>query len=84
MKFVRRHLLTAYAILAFAYLLVPIAVVIAFSFNDPAGRYNFTWQGFTLDQWQNWDARPGAEGRDGALAGDRARGERSSRPCSGR
>jgi ABC-type spermidine/putrescine transport system permease subunit II len=38
MKFVRRHLLTAYAIFAFAYLLVPIAVVIAFSFNDPAGR----------------------------------------------
>ena len=37
MKFVRRHLLTAYAIVAFAYLLVPIAVVIAFSFNDPAG-----------------------------------------------
>jgi spermidine/putrescine transport system permease protein len=58
MKFVRRHLLTAYAIFAFAYLLVPIAVVIAFSFNDPAGRYNFTWQGFTLDQWKNWDSIP--------------------------
>jgi len=58
MKFVRRHLLTAYAIFAFAYLLVPIAVVIAFSFNDPAGRYNFTWQGFTLDHWKNWDGIP--------------------------
>jgi spermidine/putrescine transport system permease protein len=58
MKFVRRHLLTAYAILAFAYLLVPIAVVIVFSFNDPAGRYNYTWQGFTLDQWRNWDGIP--------------------------
>ena len=58
MKFVRRHLLTAYAMLAFAYLLVPIAVVIMFSFNDPGGRYNFTWQGFTLDQWRNWDAVP--------------------------
>ena len=59
MKFVRHHLLTAYAIAAFAYLLVPIAVVIAFSFNDPAGRYNYTWQGFTLDQWRNWDGVPG-------------------------
>ena len=59
MKFVRRHLLTAYAIAAFAYLLVPIAIVIAFSFNDPAGRYNYTWQGFTLRQWQNWDGVPG-------------------------
>jgi spermidine/putrescine transport system permease protein len=58
MKFVRRHLLTAYAIFAFAYLLVPIAVVIMFSFNDPGGRYNFTWQGFTLDQWKNWDGVP--------------------------
>ena len=59
MKFVRRHLLTAYAIVAFAYLLVPIGVVIAFSFNDPAGRYNYTWQGFTLDHWRNWDGVPG-------------------------
>jgi spermidine/putrescine transport system permease protein len=58
MRFVRKHLLTAYAIFAFAYLLVPIAVVIMFSFNDPGGRYNFTWQGFTLDQWRNWDGVP--------------------------
>jgi spermidine/putrescine transport system permease protein len=59
MKFIRRHLLTAYAILAFAYLLVPIAIVILFSFNNPAGRYNYTWQGFTLDHWRNFDAVPG-------------------------
>jgi spermidine/putrescine transport system permease protein len=57
--FVRHHALTAYAFLAFAYLLVPIAVVILFSFNDPAGRFNFTWQGFTLDHWRNWDGVPG-------------------------
>jgi spermidine/putrescine transport system permease protein len=56
---VRRHILTAYAIAAFAYLLLPIAVVIAFSFNDPKGRFNYVWQGFTLDQWRNWDAVPG-------------------------
>ena len=57
--FVRRNVLTAYAILAFVYLMLPIAVVIAFSFNDPAGRFNYTWQGFTLDNWINWDAVPG-------------------------
>jgi spermidine/putrescine transport system permease protein len=56
---VRRHVLTVYAVLAFGYLLLPIAVVIAFSFNDPAGRFNYTWQGFTLDNWRNWDAVPG-------------------------
>ncbi len=59
MKFVRHHVLTAYALAAFAYLLVPIAIVIAFSFNDPGGRYNYTWQGFTLNQWRNWDGVPG-------------------------
>ena len=59
---VRRHVLTVYAVLAFTYLLLPIAVVIAFSFNDPAGRFNYTWQGFTLDHWRNWDGVPGLTG----------------------
>jgi spermidine/putrescine transport system permease protein len=58
-RFVRRHMLTAYAFLAFAYLLVPIAVVVAFSFNNPRGRFNYVWEGFTLDNWRNWDAVPG-------------------------
>ncbi len=35
------------------YLLVPIAVIFLFSFNDPAGRYNFTWVGFTFSHWTN-------------------------------
>ena len=56
---IRRQALTAYALLAFGYLLLPIAVVIAFSFNDPVGRFNYTWEGFTLDNWRNWDAIPG-------------------------
>ena len=47
------------SILAFIYLMLPIAVVIAFSFNNPAGRFNYTWQGFTWDNWQNWDGVPG-------------------------
>jgi spermidine/putrescine transport system permease protein len=34
-------------------MLIPIAVIFAFSFNDPAGRYNFTWVGFTLSHWSN-------------------------------
>jgi spermidine/putrescine transport system permease protein len=59
MRFVKRHALTVYAILAFTYLMLPIAVVIVFSFNDPGGRYNYTWQGFTLDHWKNWDGIPG-------------------------
>jgi spermidine/putrescine transport system permease protein len=57
--FVRRNLLTAYSILFFAYLLLPIAVVVVFSFNHPTGKFNYTWQGFTWDNWRYWDGVPG-------------------------
>jgi spermidine/putrescine transport system permease protein len=57
--FVRRHVLTAYSILFFAYLLLPIAVVVVFSFNHPTGKFNYTWQGFTWDNWKYWDGVPG-------------------------
>ena len=53
-------------LLAFGYLLLPIAVVIAFSFNDPVGRFNYTWEGFTLDHWRNPFASPGL--RDAIVA----------------
>jgi spermidine/putrescine transport system permease protein len=56
---VRRHVLTVYALLAFTYLMLPIGVVIAFSFNNPAGRFNYLWSGFTFDNWLHWDAVPG-------------------------
>ncbi len=39
--------------------MLPIGVVIAFSFNHPAGRFNYVWDGFTLNNWQNWDGVPG-------------------------
>jgi len=55
-RFVKRHALTVYALLAVAYLMLPIAVVILFSFNAPKGRFNYVWQGFTLDHWINWDS----------------------------
>ena len=47
----RRRVLDAYAFLALGYLFLPIAIVIAFSFNNPLGRFNYTWQGFTLKNW---------------------------------
>jgi spermidine/putrescine transport system permease protein len=57
--FVKHHALTVYALLAFIYLMLPIAVVIAFSFNNPKGRFNYVWSGFTFDNWKNWDGVPG-------------------------
>lgn len=40
------------ASITLVYLLLPIAHVILFSFND-SGRNNIIWRGFTLDNWQN-------------------------------
>jgi spermidine/putrescine transport system permease protein len=59
LAFVRRHVLTVYSLLFFAYLLLPIAVVIVFSFNHPTGKFNYVWQGFTWNNWRYWDGVPG-------------------------
>jgi spermidine/putrescine transport system permease protein len=59
--FVKRHVLTVYSILFFAYLLLPIAVVVVFSFNHPTGKFNYTWQGFTWDNWRYWNGVPGIQ-----------------------
>lgn len=37
--------------LVLAYLFLPIFVIVLFSFNKPAGKFNYTWQGFTLENW---------------------------------
>jgi spermidine/putrescine transport system permease protein len=57
--FVRHHVLTVYSLLFFVYLLLPIGIVIAFSFNHPSGNFNYVWQGFTWDNWRYWDGVPG-------------------------
>jgi spermidine/putrescine transport system permease protein len=53
--FTKRHALTVYALLVVGYLMLPIAVVILFSFNAPKGRFNYIWEGFTLDNWAKWN-----------------------------
>mgnify|MGYP002654558674 CR=1 FL=1 len=45
-----RYALPVYSVLAFVYLLIPIAFTFFFSFNDYR-RSNITWRGFTLDNW---------------------------------
>ena len=44
--------LGVYAVMAFAFLLIPIVYTIVFSFND-VRRTNIVWRGFTLDNWLN-------------------------------
>jgi len=48
-----RAALPAFTALVVAYLFLPILVMIAFGFNDIQGRFNYAWQGFTLEHWQN-------------------------------
>src|SRR5512132_567351 len=50
-KWVRENAIVVYGIVAIIYMLVPVVLIVVFSFNDPAGKFNFTWQGFTLSHW---------------------------------
>jgi len=50
---VRGAILPVYTALVVAFLLLPIVVMATFGFNDTQGRFNFTWQGFTLEHWAN-------------------------------
>ena len=50
-RFIDRWSLIVYTMLAVIYLLLPVAVIILFSFNNPAGKSNTVWQGFTLKYW---------------------------------
>jgi len=52
-----RAILPVYTGLVVIYLFLPILVMAVFGFNDIEGRFNFTWQGFTLDHWQNLFSR---------------------------
>jgi spermidine/putrescine transport system permease protein len=48
---IRDVVLGTWSVLALIYLFVPIFVIVLFSFNDNEGRFNYTWQGFTLRHW---------------------------------
>ena len=58
-RFWNKYLLFIYTGLAVVYLMLPVVVMALFSFNDPAGRSNLTWRGFSLDAWFNPLGRPG-------------------------
>ncbi|MDO9355361.1 MAG: ABC transporter permease [Solirubrobacteraceae bacterium] len=47
-----------WSVFAILFLFLPIGVAIVFSFNEPAGRFNFTWQQFTFDHWLHPFADP--------------------------
>lgn len=46
-----RRLLIAISAFVFLYLFAPIVWIVVFSFNQPKGKYNLEWSGFTFDNW---------------------------------
>ena len=61
MQTVERWVVPLFTAAAVFYLLVPILVMIAYSFNDPPGRFNFVWGKFSLAAWLNPFGRPGLQ-----------------------
>jgi spermidine/putrescine transport system permease protein len=59
MRWLRSHLVAIAGLAVLAYLLIPNLVVIIFSFNKPAGNYNYEWQQFSTDAWTNPCGTPG-------------------------
>lgn len=57
-RWLREHAVSIVGGLVVLYLLIPIAVILLFSFNNPQGRYNYTWVGFTLYHWAHAFSRP--------------------------
>jgi len=59
LAWVREHIILLIAGLAFLYMMLPNAVVVLFSFNRPSGRFNYTWQHFSLNAWLHPCGAPG-------------------------
>ncbi len=53
MRWIKKHLILILGLLVLAYTFVPIGVVVLMSFNDPATRNIYRFDGFTLDNWTN-------------------------------
>ena len=53
-----RWLLPIYTLVVVAYLILPVLVMIMFSFNDPTGRSNLIFRNFSFAAWLNPLGRP--------------------------
>ncbi len=59
MRWLRKNLIGIIAILVLVYLFIPIAVIMLLSFNNPEGKFNLSWNEFSLDAWTNLCGVPG-------------------------
>jgi spermidine/putrescine transport system permease protein len=49
--FISHHAVTAVAALGMVFLMAPIAMMIALSFNRTEGRFDYVWRGFSMAAW---------------------------------
>lgn len=59
MRWIRKNIIGAIAILVLVYLFIPIAVVIVFSFNQPDSKFNLKWNEFSFNAWTQICGVPG-------------------------
>ena len=50
---VGRIALIAWAVFGFVFLFTPIVITVIYSFNEPAGKYNYIWNEFSLAAWKD-------------------------------
>jgi len=48
-----KHAILLFALLVLVYMFMPVFVVVLMSFNDPASRLGYDFDGFTLDNWKH-------------------------------
>ena len=49
----REHILLVVTVLIFIFMLAPNAVILWMSFNQPIGKFDYTWNKFSLSAWKN-------------------------------
>jgi spermidine/putrescine transport system permease protein len=52
-RWVRAHLVQFFAAFALLFMFIPVLIVVAFSFNSPEGKFNYTWNEFSTKAWTN-------------------------------
>ncbi|MER5767427.1 ABC transporter permease [Streptomyces sp. NPDC001985] len=53
MAWLKRNAVVLAGLLTLAYLILPNIVVMVFSFNRPAGKFNYSWREFSTDAWRD-------------------------------
>ncbi|MEU5403066.1 ABC transporter permease [Streptomyces sp. NPDC005963] len=53
MRWLRRNIVVIAGLLTLAYLILPNIVVMVFSFNNPAGKFNYSWREFSTEAWRD-------------------------------